>query len=172
MPFLSTFYWCLKVPYEIAHGLQIESYNSKSVFYCLTSKTECFEVALQCLQTNWFLLLVILMKDFLFIMTNGIFSAFLICISVEDLLILELQTLSFILWFSGFQYKEASHLLPLVSVQYWDRNTFPFSLPVRTNKNVHEDILSTIHLPKELQLLLENLDYKPKPSCHLLVQSH
>lgn len=51
-------------------------------------------------------------------MTNGIFSAFLICISVEDLLILKLQTLSFILWFSDFQYKEASHLLPLVSVQY------------------------------------------------------
>lgn len=106
------------------------------------------------------------MKDFLFVMINGIFSAFLIRISVEDLLILELQTLLFIVWFSDFQYKEASHLLPLVSTQYWDRNTFPFSLPVRTNKDLHNDILTTIHLPKELQLLLENLDYKPKFSCH------
>lgn len=51
-------------------------------------------------------------------MTNGIFSAFLICISVEDQLSLELQTLLFILWFSGFQCKEASHLVPLVSIQY------------------------------------------------------
>lgn len=51
-------------------------------------------------------------------MTNGIFSTFLIRISVEDLLILELQTLLFIVWLSDFQYKEASHLVPLVSTQY------------------------------------------------------
>jgi len=105
------------------------------------------------------------MRDFLFIMIEEIFSAFLICISVEDLLILELQTLLFILWYSGFQYKETPHLVPLVSIQYSDRNTFSFGLPVRTNKDVHDGILTTVHLPKESQLLLENLDYKPEFSC-------
>lgn len=58
------------------------------------------------------------MKDFVFVMTSGIFSAFLIRISAEDLPVLELQTLLFIVWFSDFQYKEASHLVPLVSTQY------------------------------------------------------
>lgn len=87
------------------------------------------------------------MENFLFIKTNGIF---LICISMDDLRILELPALVFVLWFSGFQYKETSCLKPLVFIQYGDGNTFPFSLPVRTNKDVHNDILTTIHLPKLL----------------------
>lgn len=50
----------------------MKKYKSKSIFYCLSNKTVfwgCFATK----QTNWFLLLVILINNFLFIMTNGIF---------------------------------------------------------------------------------------------------
>lgn len=59
-------------------------------------------------QMIWFLILLIVMKGFLFIMTNGIFYTFLICISVEDLLILSLQTHFFIL---GFELSNARKFL-------------------------------------------------------------
>lgn len=68
--------------------------------------------------------------------------------------------------FSGFQYKETSHHVLLVSIQYWDRSTFPSNLPVRTNKDVSDDVLTIIHLPKELQLLLENFDCKAVLLCY------
>lgn len=116
-------------------------------------------------QMNWFLILLIVMKGFLFIMTNGTFYTFLIIISVEDLLILSLQTQFFIL---GFELSNARKFLTscLLSPLYWDRNPFPSSLPVRTTKDVSDGILTIIHLPKELQHLLENIIYKVKFSCH------
>lgn len=62
------------------------------------------------------------MKDFLFIMTNGIFYTFLIHISVEDLLILGLQTLLFIL---GSQVSNTRKLLIMCLLS-------PFSIEAET----------------------------------------